>query len=135
MLKKTIDDINRDTIPDFILSNDRGGLSLYSAGVWDTNSIVQPPDTPNNINYVQLNSSWEVFPNPGSSTINIRMDLPEGLQISSIRMVDILGRVVKEEVVSNSYLEKINVADLSNGVYLIELHSDDLSLIKRFIKQ
>lgn len=130
-----IDDINRDTIPDFILSNDRGGLSLYSAGVWDTNSIVQPPDTPNNINYVQLNSSWEVFPNPGSSTINIRMDLPEGLQISSIRMVDILGRVVKEEVVSNSYLEKINVADLSNGVYLIELHSDDLSLIKRFIKQ
>lgn len=72
-----------------------------------------------------------VFPNPAKDVLQIQS--LNGLVIENTIIRDINGRVVKNNSINNVN-GQINVQDLAQGVYTIELHSKDGNAVKKFIK-
>jgi hypothetical protein len=81
-------------------------------------------NTSNNINHIQL------FPNPANDKIT--MNLPNNESNCSVRVINSSGILVKykESVVDN---EQINLADLSKGIYLIEIIYNNQKITKEIV--
>jgi hypothetical protein len=75
-------------------------------------------------------NSFSIYPNPTSSVLNISN--PNSLELKNISVVDINGRIVKNQ--SNS-LSQINVSDLNAGVYFVTIEAAEGKTTKKFIKQ
>jgi len=61
-----------------------------------------------------------VFPNPGSAMVTVK--LPDNHHFEKIHIIDALGRTVKTQTIIDP-ISLVNVADLSEGVYTINLFS------------
>ena len=72
--------------------------------------------------------SFRVFPNPSSDYIEI-MNM-NNRQIEKLELFNILGNKVLETKNKN----QINISNLSNGIYILKISSEELSLTKRIIK-
>lgn len=79
-------------------------------------------------------SSVKVYPNPSSSLINIALDLEaNGARID---LVNSLGAVIETiETNNGNVTEQMNLSDLANGVYLIQVTTDNGSLTHRVIRR
>ncbi|MEM6764960.1 MAG: T9SS type A sorting domain-containing protein [Bacteroidota bacterium] len=70
-------------------------------------------------------SSWEVFPNPASASINLAISLEqvESLQLS---LIDLQGRILRAERADNVrvYTESWNLENLAPGMYFIRIKTD-----------
>jgi hypothetical protein len=76
------------------------------------------------------NLFWSLFPNPASETITIKFTkypLRETIHIYSA-----IGRLTKS-ITTSTAITKINIADLSSGLYYVRLKNDNQSALK-FIK-
>lgn len=77
-----------------------------------------------------------VYPNPADTVLNINM--PDGLVAdnASIKLYDINGRLIIDNTptINNSTI-KIDVQNLSNGVYLIHLKNNQQTFSQLFIKK
>lgn len=85
--------------------------------------------TPTSINEFNEEDKVSVFPNP----TNNRLNVISNSIISRVNIIDVNGRLIKQE----SYKNIIEVADLNNGLYLIQFLDKQNNIIdtKRFIKQ
>lgn len=70
--------------------------------------------------------SFKIFPNPSSEFINIE----EGY--TQLQIIDVQGKIVKTAKNSQN---KINISDLSDGVYFIKLTAKNKDEIQRIIKK
>lgn len=69
----------------------------------------------------------QVYPNPTSDVINI-----EGIDsIERLRIFDLQGKLIKEELGAHS----INLNDLSNGNYLLNIYTDSQVFTRKIIKK
>ncbi|MFZ4725326.1 MAG: T9SS type A sorting domain-containing protein [Paludibacter sp.] len=73
---------------------------------------------------------WNVFPNPATETITIK--LMNDFIIDQIQIYDIMGRITKE--VEARAKTEINIVDLPYGLYYIRLKNNS-QLVLKFIKQ
>ena len=72
-----------------------------------------------------------IFPNPTRSTLNIKSIT----NISSISIYDLNGKLLQtEQPRPNSFEYPIDVKNLSNGIYFLEVISDNTKQILKFIK-
>lgn len=69
-----------------------------------------------------------LYPNPASDIVNIKPS--NGVNITSIQLFDISGNAIKMEL---SNKNTINVGELSDGIYLLNIFSDSGSVSKRLI--
>ncbi len=69
-----------------------------------------------------------VSPNPATDHINVKA---EGVSNATVKVVDILGNIVREEMVQGQ--KKIDVLDLNNGVYFVILESEGLKPVNKKI--
>lgn len=69
-----------------------------------------------------------VFPNPSNSFIQIKSTST----IDKLTVFDSLGKVVSLQTQNNN---EINIENLSNGIYFIEILSDNERFYKKFIKE
>lgn len=76
-----------------------------------------------------IETSVRIYPNPAKDYINL--ELPEG---SEFRISSINGRQLSDFKVFDGK-ETINLSDLENGVYFIQIISNGESFIKKFIKK
>ena len=79
-----------------------------------------------------LQSNIHVFPNPASDYFSI--DVPPSMDIFEIEMMNLQGIIVfcrKNFDAQN----KINISNLSNGLYLLRLKTDKGSMTTKLIKQ
>jgi len=77
-----------------------------------------------------------IYPNPASTELFIQ--LPQGavIQNESVTVFDNLGRVViRKSSIANNGMVKINVSDLSSGVYSVRLQVKDQSFKATFVKK
>jgi hypothetical protein len=74
-------------------------------------------------------SNFTISPNPATDVLNISN--LNGLEILSVKITDINGRVVKQ---INSSIEVINVSELSTGVYFLNVNTTEGSGMTKFIK-
>ncbi|MEE9407585.1 MAG: ELWxxDGT repeat protein [Polaribacter sp.] len=72
-----------------------------------------------------------VYPNPSSDIINLKMD---NQQIKSVKVFNLMGKQVLN--ISNKKLEinKINVSQLSSGMYFLMLETEKNTIKKKIIK-
>lgn len=85
-----------------------------------------------------INAGWTVYPNPTQDVINVQFVSPEDADIT-IRISDMTGRTVKVVSASSimgSNLIDVNVADMVNGVYTLQvIQKDKLKYVTKFNKQ
>lgn len=74
---------------------------------------------------------FSVYPNPSNDVVNISNST--NAIISTIEMTDLNGRVVKN-VSLNATEGQVNISDLSTGVYMMNVSSDQGSITKKIIK-
>ena len=78
-----------------------------------------------------LSNNLLIFPNPADNVINISNTL--NVVFKSVQLTDINGRVVKSELVNASNAQ-ISIEDLSAGVYLMTINTNQGNISKKIIK-
>ena len=76
-----------------------------------------------------LNSSFSIYPNPVNTFLNI--NLTDNDILTKVIIIDITGKIVLEQT---DNLATVNVENLANGLYIIELLSAEKSYQGKFIK-
>lgn len=71
-------------------------------------------------------------PNPTSDVLNVTLT---DKHIQGIHVTDLKGRTIKTFNVSQTNQAQLNVSDLSNGVYLLNVKLDGTIVVKKFIKK
>ena len=79
-----------------------------------------------------FSSKFAAFPNPASSTLTITNS--ENILITNVDIIDINGRIVSAHKSNNLTEIQVNVADLTAGVYFLNIASDTGKAVKKFIK-
>ncbi len=74
-------------------------------------------------------NGFKIFPNPVSNELFISA---ENLQITEISIYSISGQLIFK---SNKDESSVDVSALKNGIYFIEITSDQGKMIKKFIKE
>jgi hypothetical protein len=80
-----------------------------------------------------LSESIKLYPNPTNDIINLTAS--NGLNLTKLEVVDINGQVIKSVPIENSTNKEINVSNLSNGLYLINIYSLNGMVTKKIIKE
>lgn len=75
---------------------------------------------------------FTVFPNPVSEYLNIQ--LPTGTTNANISVFDMSGKLIRDNAISVGKT-KVDVSDLSTGVYVLKLNSEGKLGTKQFIKE
>ncbi|MDI9311451.1 MAG: M43 family zinc metalloprotease [Limnohabitans sp.] len=98
-------------------------------------SITTPPCT---LASEDFETSLEVsaYPNPFENEINLR--IPEGYQVKSIELFDVLGKKVlnSENTNTNNNELKISTSNLSSGMYILKVKNDSgLTITRKLVKK
>ena len=62
------------------------------------------------------------------------MTIATEANMDEIAIYDIYGRTVRQQVNKSTSQQVIDVADLENGIYFINIKTDKGNIVKRFIK-
>jgi Secretion system C-terminal sorting domain len=79
-----------------------------------------------------LDSKFSISPNPTNDFVNISNS--ENIKVPSIKITDLNGRVVKQSNFDSVSDIKMNVSDLSSGIYMMNINSNEGSVTKKIIK-
>lgn len=123
----------------------RGGICFnsnttlyYTTGISQTNSRLKETwkiFNPTTIYENSWNKFVEVFPNPVSSQLTIEIQSPD-VKIRCIELKNTIGQTIK--IVDGTHISgkslKIDLSDLSNGVYLLNLTSEQGIISKKVLK-
>ena len=107
----------------FDINNVGDGSNLstfYFDNVLQTNSLSTENFTDFKVN---------IFPNPIKNELFINS---QSKQLTKVEIFTILGKKVKE---IRENIKKINVEDLSSGLYLVKIYSQDESFVSKIIKE
>jgi hypothetical protein len=85
-----------------------------------------PPDEINENKFNVL----KIFPNPASDEINI--DISESYKNSNVIIYNVLGEKIKEYIVQ-PMANKIDISNLYQGVYFIQINFNNKTLIKKIV--
>lgn len=76
------------------------------------------------------------YPNPFNSNTVIEFDLPKFSQIK-LKVYDVTGRLIKEifsgNLNSGSYKVNFNAENLSSGIYIYKLETEEVQLVKKMV--
>lgn len=84
--------------------------------------------TLSNNSFLFNDSKVIVFPNPSNSFIQIK----SASTVDKLTVFDSLGKVVPLQTQNNN---EINVENLANGIYFIEILTDNETIYKKFVKK
>ena len=94
------------------------------------NRIARLGNTILSISEIEKSLNFVVYPNPTSEFLNFGNDI----KISNLQILNSLGQEIKKfneiELLNN----KINIQDLTNGIYFIKLNIEDIIISKKIIK-
>ena len=71
-----------------------------------------------------------VFPNPAQDFINIETTL--NTEIEKVIVTDISGKTILEQ---NQKTNQVNIQNLSKGIYLLQILSEDKKWQSKFLKE
>lgn len=73
---------------------------------------------------------FSVYPNPASNNIQITLNDSNG-SVNSLTIFDVVGKIVKIQSVEDQNQTKVSIADLTAGVYIIEIKTNDNKKINK----
>ena len=77
-------------------------------------------------------NNFSVYPNPANNVLNL--SVKNGLALNEVTMVDINGRTVKTITNALNSEMEINVSDLTSGVYILNVKTDEGIATSKFVK-
>lgn len=77
-------------------------------------------------------AQFEMFPNPSNATLNLK--LPQTLSTVDVVVFDLLGKTLSNNSFDSTNLINLDISNLSRGVYLIRLSSENSFNTKQFVK-
>lgn len=80
---------------------------------------------------VTVTNIIKLYPNPVNDVLSVNAG---NMSISNVEIIDINGRTVKSISLTDSFSTNINVSDLSAGVYMINIYSENNKTTKKFVK-
>lgn len=83
---------------------------------------------PLSVDDLLLETEIEIYPNPSSEWVNVKLE--EGIQLSALRITDINGKEIQSY---NPLDRRLDISELSSGHYLLQLVSEDHSVVKKLV--
>lgn len=121
-------DFYLDSLPDFYAPLINGGDSLRT--LLKLNNVTTAIDEINN------NFNLFVFPNPSEDFVSVHIDSKR--KISSVKLSDVTGRLIKRynirDIYSNNII-RLDVRELNAGLYYLTFESDKIIKTINFIKK
>lgn len=77
-------------------------------------------------------SQFEVYPNPANSIVTIKN--ADNVLLNEVAIVDLNGRIIKTIEFNAVSEAQINVADLTDGIYLLNITTDKGRITKKIVK-
>lgn len=75
--------------------------------------------------------SWNVYPNPADEIVTI--ELSDDVAIETVQLVDLTGRVVKEWAWTNGSKMNLEIDDIPNGYFIIQMFSGNQKWTKKLL--
>ena len=125
----TFTGLTPNTAYEFWVADTCGGDTSAFAGPLRVTTEPKPISLEEN----PVSRSLKMFPNPTSEVVNIKFDAAQSGN-ASIRITDMRGRVMMERHdnhINGRYNEAIDVSNLADGVYMVEIQSGDLRAVRR----
>jgi hypothetical protein len=72
---------------------------------------------------------FKIYPNPASDILNVKFI---GMESASFKIMNVLGQMVRTGKIVQ---DKIDVSELQNGMYILEVNDGEEVMTKRFIKE
>jgi hypothetical protein len=122
-------DASGNPLPDTLMGTNTAAFAFddlwfYSNPVFAANKELRMAS--NNMDHL-----IQIYPNPANNHIYIT-----GAQITEVRIYNILGMLVKEQQFSNSFTEyNIDIQNLTNGIYTVQIKTASSYITKKFVKQ
>ena len=114
---------------------DRHEGLLDDIGVWNRalteQEITDLYDSVLSTNPIAYESNFKIYPNPTNDHITIEFGNLDNVEGWNIKIINILGQEVLSQPMDN---DKINVSELSKGVYIIRISDGVNQTDKKFIK-
>lgn len=79
-----------------------------------------------------LSSKFSVYPNPATDIINVTNN--DSILVNQVQLTDLNGRVVKNVTNNGVNDMQINISDLSAGMYMMTIDSDQGKALKKIVK-
>ena len=77
-----------------------------------------------------------IYPNPANTLCNIQYSLAESANVYFV-ITDVTGRIVfsnsKAKLLSGTYQFAINTTELANGMYYIEMKTDETTITNKLL--
>ena len=123
---------------DFIVysGTDQTGINAAAASMVFDNLVIKASNIDTLLkteNDTILSSLLSIYPNPASGVITVKNT--GNIPVNSIAITDLNGRTIKSMVYKNLTETQINIADLSPGVYMVKVASDQGTTTKKMVKQ
>ena len=84
-------------------------------------------------------NSIVLYPNPAKEIVNVEYTMYKHMDIETVEVIDVYGKVVRTAVETNNHLPlqtaQINVSNLSDGLYFVRVTTSTGQITKPFIKQ
>ncbi|THH39961.1 T9SS type A sorting domain-containing protein [Neolewinella litorea] len=108
-------DLDADGSLEFILGNERGGLTYYRSDL--------PAEAPTTGLFTPLEPTFtfRAFPNPASGTVRLA-DLP-GARVQNLLVLTATGRIVLHERIDGRREHRMDLTDLPPGIYAVRLET------------
>jgi Secretion system C-terminal sorting domain len=118
-----------------------GGTQQFVAANQTGNEVLLPSLTyssASSISKVKSESfSFDLYPNPSENNVKIRINKASANKDNSLKIFDIVGNLVSERVlgkVNGNHVETIDLSNIANGQYIIQLNIDGVKSSKKIIK-
>jgi len=77
-------------------------------------------------------TSFNMYPNPSNSVLNV--ELPQHITEGNVKVFSILGKEFLAKTFEATHSVELNVSNLAQGIYLVEVQSGGRSKTKQFVK-
>ncbi|WP_458626669.1 Ig-like domain-containing protein [Winogradskyella sp. PC D3.3] len=99
-------------------------------------NCVNDSTSPSPITDDEMEFAFDVYPNPASGTVNVK--LSGTLIVSDINIYDVTGKLIKHSKITNENLSattttQIDISSLQSGVYFVKLIDKDRDITKKLI--
>jgi len=92
--------------------------SIHGTGIFDNNkSVLQ----------------FQLFPNPTSDIVQLKTENIRNEELT-MNIYNVTGELMRTEILKKNQ-QHINIADLRNGIYMLELNSEKLTGKKKIVIQ
>lgn len=77
----------------------------------------------------------KLYPSPNNGVFSIELGALKQ-KVTKLRVVNVVGKVVFENTnLDGNSMQKLDLPNIANGIYFVEIKTDNQTFVKRFMKQ